>query len=323
MKNDARIERMLESYLVINRMKAQMEGVDSVAGHRFGAIMLAVAMNSERDGKVAELAEVLRGLLAETPDGFAGECLDLEFRIMEVIDLFAEDLTEEGAFAGLCDKGVFSGSQEEQTVFGFYFKNRNLRRLIRTGWTRDYWNVSAPRVERISDHVVGTIGLALALDAHFGPVAEIDRIIRLLAIHEVGENLIGDFTPYDISRDEKLAMEHKAMAEVVGGLRASEEMLSDLAAFDDGSSEWARFAHGCDKLEADIQAKIYEDQGLMPPLSEQGENRAINSPRGQEVLKKISPQRPFDVWYEADYGLYADLPLHAEVLEYIRTHEIK
>lgn len=62
MKNDARIERMLESYLVANRMKSRMEGVDSVAGHRFGAMMLAVATISERGGEIAELAEVLREL---------------------------------------------------------------------------------------------------------------------------------------------------------------------------------------------------------------------------------------------------------------------
>ena len=47
----------------------------------------------------------------------------------------------------------------------------------------------------------------------------LDEVEKLLAIHEIGEALIGDITPFDgITVEQKKEMEHKAIINVIGNL---------------------------------------------------------------------------------------------------------
>lgn len=141
----------------------------------------------------------------------------------------------------------------------------------------------------------------------------------MLVLHELGEVIIGDITPFDnITPEEKMIKEHEAMREVVGDLINQKEFLSLLFEFDEKKTKEAIFAHHCDKLEADIQAKIYQDMGCQHPLNEQEDNVVFRSDKVQQMVKD-GAQTAFDIWYEWDKSLYYDDEDFARLLDYVRT----
>ena len=112
--------------------------------------------------------------------------------------------------------------------------------------------------------------------------------------------------------------EHEAMREVIGDLVNQEEFLSLLFEFDEKKTKEAIFAHHCDKLEADIQAKVYQDMGCQHPLDEQENNVVFKSNKVQQMVKD-GAQTAFDIWYEWDKSLYYDDEDFARLLDYVRT----
>ena len=201
----------------------------------------------------------------------------------------------------------------------FYMLATQLKYKIRSGWDKSHWNVSKDRLESIAEHVYGTCILALSIDSEFKTNLDINKVIKMLVLHELGEVIIGDITPFDnITSEEKMIKEHEAMREVVGDLINQKEFLSLLFEFDEKKTKEAIFAHHCDKLEADIQAKIYQDMGCQHPLNEQEDNVVFKSDKVQQMVKD-GAQTAFDIWYEWDKSLYYDDEDFARLLDYVRT----
>ena len=201
----------------------------------------------------------------------------------------------------------------------FYMLATQLKYKIRSGWDNSHWNVSKDRVESIAEHVYGTCILALSIDSEFKTNLDINKVIKMLVLHEVGEVIIGDITPFDnITSEEKMKKEHEAMREVIGDLVNQEEFLSLLFEFDEKKTKEAIFAHHCDKLEADIQAKVYQDMGCQHSLDEQEDNVVFKSNKVQQMVKD-GAQTAFDIWYEWDKSLYYDDKDFARLLDYVRT----
>ena len=201
----------------------------------------------------------------------------------------------------------------------FYLLATQLKYKIRSGWDKTHWNVSKERIESIAEHVYGTCILALSIDSEFKANLDINKVIKMLVLHELGEVIIGDITPFDnITPEEKMKKEHEAMREVIGDLVNQEEFLSLLFEFDEKKTKEAIFAHHCDKLEADIQAKVYQDMGCQHPLDEQEDNVVFKSNKVQQMVKD-GAQTAFDIWYEWDKSLYYDDEDFARLLDYVRT----
>ena len=201
----------------------------------------------------------------------------------------------------------------------FYMLATQLKYKIRSGWDKSHWNVSKERVESIAEHVYGTCILALNIDSEFKTDLDINKVIKMLVLHELGEVIIGDITPFDnITPEEKMKKEHEAMREVIGDLVNQEEFLSLLFEFDEKKTKEAIFAHHCDKLEADIQAKVYQDMGCQHPLDEQEDNVVFKSNKVQQMVND-GAQTAFDIWYEWDKSLYCDDEDFARLLDYVRT----
>ena len=201
----------------------------------------------------------------------------------------------------------------------FYMLATQLKYKIRSGWDKSHWNVSKDRVESIAEHVYGTCILALSIDSEFKTNLDINKVIKMLVLHELGEVIIGDITPFDnITPEEKMKKEHEAMREVIGDLVNQEEFLSLLFEFDEKKTKEAIFAHHCDKLEADIQAKVYQDMGCQHPLDEQENNVVFKSNKVQQMVKD-GAQTAFDIWYGWDKSLYYDDEDFARLLDYVRT----
>ena len=200
----------------------------------------------------------------------------------------------------------------------FYLLATSLKYKIRSGWDETHWNVSKERIESIAEHVYGTCILALSIDSEFETNLDINKVVKMLVIHELGEVVIGDITPFDnITPEEKMEKEHEAIKEVLGDLIKKDEFYSLLLEFDDKKTKEAVFAHHCDKLEADIQAKVYQDMGCQHSLDEQENNVVFKSQRVQQMVKD-GAKSAFDIWYEWDKSLYYDDEIFANILDHVK-----
>lgn len=160
--------------------------------------------------------------------------------------------------------------------------------------------------------------MALSIDSEFETNLDINKVIKMLVIYELGEVVIGDITPFDnIAPEEKMEKEHEAIRKVLGDLIKKDEFYLLLLEFDDKKTKEAVFAHHCDKLDADIQAKVYQDMGCQHSLQEQENNVVFKSQRVQQMVKD-GAKSAFDIWYEWDKALYTDDENFAKLFDYIK-----
>ena len=103
--------------------------------------------------------------------------------------------------------------QKEQNVVNYYVLCNKLKDVIRTGWVN--WNVKRDRVESIAEHIFGVQMLAIAMKSEYEYDIDIMKVIYMLAIHELGETIIGDLTQFQISKDEKKNIEHRAVHNIL------------------------------------------------------------------------------------------------------------
>lgn len=206
----------------------------------------------------------------------------------------------------------------------FYTKVTQLKYMIRSGWNTTHWNINNERLESIGEHVFGTCVLALAIESEFRNDFKIDMeiVLKMLVLHEIGETIIGDITQFDgVSPEEKLEKEHRAMREVLADLERTDEFYSLLLDFDSQRTKEAHFARLCDKLECDLQSKVYQEMGCHHLLSEQQGNKVFNNPKVQQMMND-DIKTPFDIWYEFDKTIYENDPIFADILLFIKNNSI-
>lgn len=203
----------------------------------------------------------------------------------------------------------------------FYLLATKLKELIRSGWDDTHWNIKGRR-ESVAEHVYGCLILAIAIDSNFNLKLNLDKVLKMLALHEIGEVIIGDITPHDgITKEEKREKEHKAMLEVLGNVIKKEELYTLLLEFDEQKTKEAKFAHLCDKIEADIQSKVYQDQGRHHSLEEQKNNVAFKNKKINGIMQKDA-QDAFTIWYEMDKDIYQENELFKVILTYIKENNL-
>lgn len=144
----------------------------------------------------------------------------------------------------------------EKSVIEFYLMCNKLKRVIRTGWQD--WNVKAERLESVAEHIYGVQMLALAMKSQYQYDIDISKVIKMLAVHELEEIFIGDLTLFQISKEEKDILGHEAVSKVLKDLIDRQEIKSLIMEFDERKTREAKFAYQCDKLECDLQSRVYD-----------------------------------------------------------------
>ena len=171
---------------------------------------------------------------------------------------------------------------KEKNVIEFYVLCNKLKNVIRTGW-----NVQKERIESIAEHIYGTQMLAIAMYNEYDYELDISKVLYMLAVHELGEILIGDLTPFEITKEEKIKIEHEAVHKVLGKLVNAEKIESLFLEFDAKETKEANFAQQCDRLECDLQCRIYDEEHAVD-LSKQENNVSFKNNEVQQLLKENS-----------------------------------
>lgn len=171
---------------------------------------------------------------------------------------------------------------KEESVINYYVICNRLKNVIRTGWKN--WNVQRERIESVAEHIFGVQMLAIAMKSEYQYDVDIMKVIFMLAVHELGETVIGDLTQFQISKDEKEKLEHQAVNKILSGLLDGNQIEQLFLEFDAHNTKESIFAYQCDKLECDLQSKLYDEEGCVD-LNKQDGNDILRNPRVQELLK--------------------------------------
>lgn len=67
--------------------------------------------------------------------------------------------------------------------------------------------------------------LAIAMKSEYNYDVDIEKVIYMLAIHELGETIIGDLTQFQITKEEKEKIEHEAVHSILNGLIDGKEIV--------------------------------------------------------------------------------------------------
>ena len=147
-------------------------------------------------------------------------------------------------------------TEKIQNIIHFYVLASTLKDKIRSGWK--VWHIERERVESVAEHIYGTCMLAIAIDSEYDFNVDLMKVIKMLVIHELEEIEIKDFTPFDkISNEEKRKMGKVAVKDVLKDLTKKEELIKLIEEFENMKTKESIFAKMCDKLESDIQCKLY------------------------------------------------------------------
>lgn len=169
---------------------------------------------------------------------------------------------------------------KEENVIKYYVMCNKLKNVIRTGWKT--WNVERERVESVAEHIFGVQMLAIAMKSEYEYDIDIMKVVFMLAVHELGEIVIGDLTMFEISKEEKAKREKEAVHKILCGLLDGKEIENLFTEFDSHSTKEAMFAYQCDKLECDLQSKLYDEEGCVD-LNKQENNDSLEN----ELVKKL------------------------------------
>lgn len=206
---------------------------------------------------------------------------------------------------------------KEKNVVNYYVLCNKLKDVIRTGWID--WNVNRDRVESVAEHIFGVQMLAIAMKSEYQYDIDIMKVIFMLAIHELGETVIGDLTLFQISKEDKEKIEHEAVHKILSSLIDGEKIEELFLEFDSHKTKEALFAYQCDKLECDIQSKLYDQENCVD-LNNQDNNKTITN---EEVKKLLEEGKSFsDMWLSFGQSKYPYDDNFLSVSNYVMNNRI-
>ena len=143
-------------------------------------------------------------------------------------------------------------------ILNFFHTSANLKKIHRQGWI-DKLSVNNP--ESVADHVFSMAIMGMIFSDLENQDTE--KILKMILLHDLAESVIGDMTPDQISKEEKIVIENKTMKNILKNLPSSIQKQYNFLweEYQSNNSKEAKIVHQLDKLEMALQAKIYFNEG--------------------------------------------------------------
>ena len=208
--------------------------------------------------------------------------------------------------------------QKIRNILQFYLLANELKDKIRSGWKA--WNIDRERVESVAEHIYGTCILAIAIDSEFNLNVDIYKVVMMLVLHEIEEIKIGDLTPFDkVTKEEKRKLGKQAVEEILHNLNKKVKYIDLIEEFERMQTKESVFAKMCDKLEADIQCKIYCEEKCIDIDKE--ENINLRNDQRVKVLQEKGEKTLADLFIENDRAIYTEKAFE-DIADYIKQNDL-
>ena len=173
----------------------------------------------------------------------------------------------------------------------FFHSVLHLKSVKRAGWIS---KVEVKNAESVADHTFSMCAMAMLLSDMLG--LDTHKAMKMVILHDLAESIVGDYMPGDITAEQKIAKEKKAMKSILAGLpkNIKSEYEKIWLEYLKNRTNIAKFIHRIDKLEMAFQANRYAKQGydgkLLAPFFESA--RIAIDKEGDivsEILSSLNP----------------------------------
>ena len=173
-------------------------------------------------------------------------------------------------------------------LFDFFYIVSELKKTPRRGW-KEKIGISNP--ESVADHSFSSAVMAMV----FSDLKKLDteKMLKMALLHDLSESIMGDFTPEEISKENKKEIENQTMKEILSKLptELANEYEKIWNEFQDGISKESTLMHEIDRLEMAIQSLKYNAEGHSKDklaLFFESAKKDIKSKEILEILNEIS-----------------------------------
>lgn len=166
-----------------------------------------------------------------------------------------------------------------------------LKYVDRAGWKAKA-GVRDP--ESVADHTYAMCVIGMAMS----DIMKLDteKVLKMTILHDLGESIVGDYMPGQVSAKRKLAEENDAIKKIISRLPAKTraEYAKIWREYQAGKTKEAQLVRRIDKFELALQAARYAKDGRPKKQLEQffeTAHAAVDSDNDAltEILKSLSP----------------------------------
>jgi putative hydrolase of HD superfamily len=144
-------------------------------------------------------------------------------------------------------------------ILDFFKTAINLKNISRQGWID---KLSLKHPESVADHSysMAIMGMLISDLENY----DSEKILKMILLHDLAESKIGDYTPDEIDKDEKVRIENNSFFEITKKLPTIIKSQYDelLKEYQNHTTPESQIVHQIDKLEMALQAKTYQKEGI-------------------------------------------------------------
>lgn len=166
-----------------------------------------------------------------------------------------------------------------------------LKYVDRAGWKAKA-KVRDP--ESVADHTYAMCVIGMAMSDTLK--LDTERVLKMTILHDLGESIVGDYMPGQVSAKRKLAEESNAIKKIISRLpaRTKSEYSEIWREYQQGKTKEARLVRRVDKFELALQAARYAKDGRPEKLLAQFFETAhaavdVDDDELTKILKSLSP----------------------------------
>ena len=166
-------------------------------------------------------------------------------------------------------------------LFDFFYIVSELKKVPRNGWKK---KVGIEHPESVADHSYVTAIMSMVFSDTVGLNTE--KILKMALLHDIAESITGDFTPEDISKENKKIVENEVMGEILSKLpsKLGDEYKKIWIEYVQENSKEASLMHEIDRLEMAIQAVKYSSEGFSKEILKTFVESARKEMKTKELL---------------------------------------
>ena len=144
------------------------------------------------------------------------------------------------------------------TLLEFFECAANLKKVKRQGWI-DKVQIKNP--ESVAEHSYSMAVMAMIISDMKN--CDSEKVLKMVLLHDLAESKIGDYTPEQINKEEKIDLEDKAISEIIENLpkEIGTTYSSIWKEYQEQKTTESVLVHQIDRIEMTLQAKIYSEEG--------------------------------------------------------------
>ena len=169
-------------------------------------------------------------------------------------------------------------------LFDFFYAISELKKVPRKGWKE---KVGIDKPESVADHSYGTAIMAMVFSDIENTNTE--KMLKMALLHDLAESITGDFTPNEISKENKKIVENEVMEDILSKLPANiaEQYGKIWKEFQESKTKESLLLHDIDRLEMAIQAAKYYSEGYPKEKLQEFVESAKKEIKSNELLKLL------------------------------------